>query len=139
MLLMPPVHLHSGVCLPSRIGWAGGKGLVTNLLIGKDVLNADLMGYNNVMVSNNYLVVGSSLLGSRTGSWVSSSELEVLFQGMCRLIDKLCLLGESQAEGICSSVFAMKSGKQKSFFIETRSLATLHNSLPSWSVLFYFR
>lgn len=61
VLMMPPVHLHLGVWLPSRIGLAGGKGLVTNLLITKDVLNALLMGYSSIMVFNNYLVVGSSL------------------------------------------------------------------------------
>lgn len=64
VLLMPPVHLHSWIWLPSRIGLAGGEGLVTNLLITKDVLIAVLMGYNSVMVFKNYLVVGSSLLSS---------------------------------------------------------------------------
>ena len=63
VLLMPPVCLHCGIQLPSKIGVAGGKGLVTNLLITKDVLTSELMGCNNVLLLNNYLVVGSSLLG----------------------------------------------------------------------------
>lgn len=92
VLPMPPVHLHSWIWLPSRIGLAGGKGLVTNLLITKDVLIGVLMGYNSVMVFNNYLVVGSSLLGNWTGSWVSSSGLEVLLQGMCQSLNWQVLL-----------------------------------------------
>lgn len=56
VLLMPPVPLHLGIWLPCRIGLAGGKGLVTNLLITEDVLNALLMGYNGIMAFNNYLV-----------------------------------------------------------------------------------
>lgn len=63
VLLMPPVCLHCGIQLPSKIGLAGGKGLVTNLLITKDVLTSDIMGCNNIMLFNNYLVLGGSQLG----------------------------------------------------------------------------
>ena len=63
VLLMPPVCLCCGIQLPSKIGLAGGKGLVRNLLITKDVLTSDLMGCNNIMLLNNHLVIGSSLLG----------------------------------------------------------------------------
>lgn len=52
-LLMPPVCLHRGIQLPSKIGLAGGKGLVTNLLITKDVLTSDIMGCNNIILFNN--------------------------------------------------------------------------------------
>lgn len=63
VLLMLPVYLHCGIQLSSKVGLAGGKGLVTNLLITKDVLTSDLVGCNDIMLLNNYLVVGSSLLG----------------------------------------------------------------------------
>lgn len=53
-----------GIWLPSRTGLAGANGLETNVLITKHALNAALMGYNHVKVFNNYLVVGSSLLGN---------------------------------------------------------------------------
>lgn len=53
VLLMPPVCLHHGIQLPSKIGLAGGKGLVTNLLITKDVLTSDIMDCNNIMLFNN--------------------------------------------------------------------------------------
>lgn len=62
-VLLSPVCLRCGIQLPSKIALAGGKGLVTNLLITKDVLTSDLMGCNNIVRLNNYLVVGSSLLG----------------------------------------------------------------------------
>lgn len=62
VLAMPPVCLHCGIQLPSKIGLAGGKRLVTNLLVNKDVLTSDLMGCNNTMLLNNYLIVGSLLL-----------------------------------------------------------------------------
>lgn len=62
VLLMPPVCLHCRIQLSSKIGLAGGKRLVTSLLITKDVLTSDLMGCNNIMLLNNYLVVGVSLL-----------------------------------------------------------------------------
>lgn len=63
VLLMPPVCLCCGIWLPSNVALAGGKGLVTNLLITEDVLAPDLMGCNNIMLLDNYLVDGSSLLG----------------------------------------------------------------------------
>lgn len=39
--------------LPSKIGLAGGEGLVTNLLITEEVLTSDLMRCNNIMLLNN--------------------------------------------------------------------------------------
>lgn len=67
VLLVPPVHLHWGIWLPSRVGLPGGKGLVTNLLITEDVLNAVLMGYNSVMVFNTYLVIIAGQLNWELG------------------------------------------------------------------------
>lgn len=57
VLLVPPVRLRSGIWLPCRTGLAGGKGLVTNLGITTDVLNAVLMGYSSVVAFNNYLAI----------------------------------------------------------------------------------
>lgn len=63
LLPVPPMCLHCGIRLPSKIGLAGGKGLVTNLLITEDVLlTSALMGCNNSMLLS-YLVGGSPLLG----------------------------------------------------------------------------